>query len=140
MQESNANWQVSAKLRRVNWLMRAELVETKLHAFKRAVKANFNPNQPRVPAGNPDGGQWTSPGGGVADPASSLSQIPTDASVTVERILAVARRVITAGGPLDYQRCLDLCYPLLERPQHPASYRNEWDFHKCMNACLQQNL
>lgn len=22
-------------------------------------KANFNPNQPRVPAGNPDGGQWT---------------------------------------------------------------------------------
>lgn len=27
-------------------------------------KANFNPNQPRVPAGNPDGGQWTSDGGG----------------------------------------------------------------------------
>jgi hypothetical protein len=25
-------------------------------------KANFNPNQPRVPAGNPDGGQWTSQG------------------------------------------------------------------------------
>lgn len=22
-------------------------------------KANFNPGQPRVPAGNPDGGQWT---------------------------------------------------------------------------------
>jgi hypothetical protein len=28
-------------------------------------KANFNPNQPRVPAGNPDGGQWTSEGGGA---------------------------------------------------------------------------
>jgi hypothetical protein len=26
------------------------------------LKANFNPNQPRVPAGNPDGGQWTSVG------------------------------------------------------------------------------
>ncbi|MGH6770082.1 MAG: hypothetical protein ACRECO_13790 [Xanthobacteraceae bacterium] len=26
-------------------------------------KANFNPNQPRLPAGNPDGGQWTSEGG-----------------------------------------------------------------------------
>jgi hypothetical protein len=24
-----------------------------------ALKAGFNPNQPRVPAGNPDGGQWT---------------------------------------------------------------------------------
>jgi hypothetical protein len=31
-------------------------------AWKRRqrLKANFNPNQPRVPAGNPDGGQWTS--------------------------------------------------------------------------------
>jgi hypothetical protein len=26
-------------------------------------KANFNPNQPRVPAGNSDGGQWTDGGG-----------------------------------------------------------------------------
>jgi len=29
-------------------------------AFKR-----FNPSQPRVPAGNPDGGQWTDGGGGA---------------------------------------------------------------------------
>ncbi len=28
-------------------------------------RSHFNPNQPRVPAGNPDGGQWTSEGGGV---------------------------------------------------------------------------
>jgi hypothetical protein len=27
-------------------------------------RGGFNPNQPRVPAGNPDGGQWTSEGGG----------------------------------------------------------------------------
>lgn len=26
-------------------------------------KANFNPTQPRVPAGNPDGGQWSAGGG-----------------------------------------------------------------------------
>lgn len=26
------------------------------------LKANFDPNQPRVPAGNPDGGQWTGDG------------------------------------------------------------------------------
>jgi hypothetical protein len=25
-----------------------------------AIKSGYNPNQPRVPAGNPDGGQWTS--------------------------------------------------------------------------------
>ena len=28
-----------------------------------AIKAGFNPGQPRVPAGNRDGGQWTSSGG-----------------------------------------------------------------------------
>jgi hypothetical protein len=28
-------------------------------------RSHFNPNQPRVPAGNPDGGQWTSSGGGI---------------------------------------------------------------------------
>jgi hypothetical protein len=27
--------------------------------FRLRSKANFDPNQPRVPAGNPDGGQWT---------------------------------------------------------------------------------
>ncbi|HMN36753.1 MAG TPA: hypothetical protein PKD49_03455 [Hyphomicrobium sp.] len=29
-------------------------------------KANFNPGQPRVPAGNSDGGQWTDSGGAAA--------------------------------------------------------------------------
>lgn len=28
-----------------------------------ALDRKFNPNQPRVPAGNPDGGQWTDGGG-----------------------------------------------------------------------------
>src|ERR1700730_2075096 len=27
-------------------------------------RSHFNPDQPRVPAGHPDGGQWTSEGGG----------------------------------------------------------------------------
>jgi len=30
----------------------------------RSLKAGFNPGQPRVPRGNPGGGQWTSEGGG----------------------------------------------------------------------------
>jgi len=33
-------------------------------AFAPRAKAGFNPDQPRVPAGNPDGGQWTSDGEG----------------------------------------------------------------------------
>lgn len=30
-----------------------------------ALQRKFNPDQPRVPAGNPDSGQWTDGGGGI---------------------------------------------------------------------------
>jgi hypothetical protein len=33
--------------------------------------SHYNPNQPRVPAGHPDGGQWTKAGGGTAHLAAS---------------------------------------------------------------------
>lgn len=38
----------------------AEAALEKFANFIAAYKANFDPNQPRVPAGNSDGGQWTS--------------------------------------------------------------------------------
>jgi hypothetical protein len=62
-----ASWRLSACLHRVSWLVHARAVEVKLHDLKRAVKAGFDPNQPRVPAGNPDAGQWASTGGGAAN-------------------------------------------------------------------------
>jgi hypothetical protein len=126
---------VSAQLHRLNWLLRARVVEAKLRELERAVKTGFDPNQPRVPAGSPDGGQWTGGGGGGGSSAGS----PTASGSTLEKIVSLARR-IAAGSPLDYQRCLDLCYPLLERRQRPGSDRNKWDFHKCMNACIGLNL
>ena len=51
-----ASLEVSACLHRMSWHLYASVVETKLRALERAVKAGFDPNQPRVPAGNPDGG------------------------------------------------------------------------------------
>ena len=54
---------MSACLHRVSWLLHARVVEAKLRDLQLAVKAGFDPNQPRVPAGNPDGGQWTGSGG-----------------------------------------------------------------------------
>ena len=74
MQESQASWQTSATLRRIRSLLLANLVEEKLRILQRAVKANFNPNQPRVPRGNPDGGQWTSTGGSTG--RTRVAQIP----------------------------------------------------------------
>jgi hypothetical protein len=82
----------------------------------KAQKAGFNPEQPRD-----DRGRWTD--SGASD---------------VQDILSRARRVTAAGGKLSYQRCLDLCYPLLERFKPPGSDRNKWDFHKCMDACLRR--
>jgi hypothetical protein len=37
-------------------------------------KANFNPNQPRVPRGNPDGGQWTRVGAPEGDDSTLVAQ------------------------------------------------------------------
>ena len=55
-----------------------ELVTKAVHdAWQILCKAGFNPDEPRVPAGNPDGGQWTSDGssagGGLAAPESAGS-------------------------------------------------------------------
>lgn len=54
--QSQAGWQTGTQLRRVGWLLHAHRFETKCRVLDYAVKTNFNPNQPRVPAGNPDGG------------------------------------------------------------------------------------
>jgi len=88
MLSTDAGRAASRELRRVGWLLHAHVVETKLYALRDAVKHNFDPNQPRVPAGDPDGGQWTDEGGGTGGrlPSGSLG----DES---ERIrLAQARR------------------------------------------------
>ncbi len=48
-------------------------------AWKILRKANFNPDEPRVPAGNPDGGQWTSDGGSANSSSDiRLAMEPTD--------------------------------------------------------------
>ena len=64
MVSTDAGRAASRALHRAGWLLHAYVVETKLHALREAVKYNFDPNQPRVPAGNPDGGQWTGGTGG----------------------------------------------------------------------------
>ncbi len=61
---SDAGRAASRALHRAGWLLHAHVVETKLCALRDAVEDKYDPNQPRVPAGNPDGGQWTD-GGGV---------------------------------------------------------------------------
>ena len=63
-----------------------------------AIKANFNPNQLRIPAGQTDGGRWTNGDGLlqlVADKPPPLRRIHPDTTYDRDQI---------AKGSLDYWR------------------------------------
>jgi hypothetical protein len=62
---------IEGGLLRLKWLAAATRFELALLRHDRALKAGFNPNEPRVPAGSREGGQWTSGGGGQVRLASS---------------------------------------------------------------------
>jgi hypothetical protein len=92
----------SALLHRVRWFLHAHLLETKLRDLRRAVKASFDPNQPRVPAGNPDGGEWTDGGGGSGsglvqvaqnDPSDRLTDVPEERPASAKLRNAVVKMV-----------------------------------------------
>ncbi len=73
-------------------------------------KANFNPDEPRVPAGNPDGGQWT-----------------TDGSNSEER-----NRERKA-------KCIEQCNYLLLRPlPYRWSDLNRNAFLRCIDDCMRE--
>jgi hypothetical protein len=67
----------------------------KLALLKWRLKAGFDPNQPRVPAGNPDGGQWTDDGGTGARLAAADK--PRIGAATIAAVaVRVAKRIIDA--------------------------------------------
>jgi hypothetical protein len=92
-----------------------------LYTLYERFERKYSPDQPRVPAGSSEGGQWTNGTGGD--------------SADTESIFKKAKR-IAASGTSSYHQCLNLCYPILERFTRPGSDMNTFDFHECMNACL----
>jgi hypothetical protein len=60
----NALRAIVSGLLRLKWLAAATRFEIAMHRHARALKYGFNPDQPRVPRGNPHGGYWTDAGGG----------------------------------------------------------------------------
>jgi hypothetical protein len=65
----------------------------------RAALNKYSPDQPRVPAGDPDGGQWTSDGGnGPADDSRVVSDVtPDNTWIPGEQYAQNTRR---GGGPI----------------------------------------
>ena len=76
----------------------------------------YSPDQPRDYHG-----RWTDEGGSGAD---------------VESILGMAKQLAVSGRSNKYLKCLDICSPILERIQPPGVDFNQWDFHRCMAACI----
>lgn len=81
----------------------------------------YSPDQPRD-----ERGRWTD-GDGTQD---------SNGAPLIQNILARAEKLDRTGSPADYAKCVNLCFPILERFSRPGSDRNYWDFQKCMNACL----
>lgn len=59
-------------------------------------RSHFNPDQPRVPAGNPDGGQWTSAGGGTGSRLVAADKPRLGPRSAIAILAEVAKRLIEA--------------------------------------------
>jgi hypothetical protein len=75
----------------------------------RVVKANFNPDEPRD-----SHGRWTTEGSADGTQVAERRQDRKD-------------------------RCIDECWRILERwVPEAGSDRNTWDFHQCVNDCMER--
>lgn len=94
-----ASWRMSMALLRIHTRIGHDILDRKVAALARAVKA-FDPNQPRVPAGNPDGGQWTTTGGagGVSAESTPASPEPGDTVSQPQNLLVLASLSRGSGG------------------------------------------
>jgi hypothetical protein len=71
-------------------------VELKLCKLIRLLK--YSPSQPRVPAGSPEGGQWTSGGGGQGEQQSEVDSGSESDSATTEEGRSASEGNIKSGA------------------------------------------
>jgi hypothetical protein len=83
-------------------------------------------DEPSIPAGIPsDGGQIFGPARNNAVWGLQIENF--------SRPMTIAS---SDSSRSKYDRCLDLCYPILERPQPRGSDINKYAFHRCMARCM----
>lgn len=81
------------RVRPYYWALRFGPVAWSAHHAKAGHPSHYNPEQPRVAAGDPDGGQWTS----VAESTNTMSDAPASFA------LASRRNVNEADCDLQYK-------------------------------------
>jgi len=84
-----------ACLRRNLNAMRLDLA---LVRARMVLKTKYSADQPRVPSGNPDGGQWTSGDGGGDGSRSSSSRTGTDTPTRAGTRNQTGQSILLAGG------------------------------------------
>jgi hypothetical protein len=96
-----------ARLAHLRWL----LADLKFDLTLRRLARKYSPDQPRVPAGNPDGGQWTSDGSSEGrirlageiptnDPPKFPKERPPTSAGRTAALKAAARLLGRFGGPI----------------------------------------
>ena len=96
---------IKAALLELKWLRTATLFEIAARRHRLALKAGFKPDQPRVPKGNREGGQWTGDGSGNGnpqggpkdDPPKKSEDRPGTSRVRTTILKEAARRVLQTG-------------------------------------------
>lgn len=86
-------------LAELRWTLDALQVQVKLLRLMRAMqKAGFDPTQPRVPAGNPDGGQWADDARWADDVSSTPTRMRGGEAEIVHICVAVGISRYREGG------------------------------------------
>jgi len=85
------------KFARLKWRRAFDNWERKAARWVEAIKSGFDPNQPRVPAGNSDGGQWTG-GGGSGGGGSNPDEGRVLSDATPDNLLKPGVRLAQADG------------------------------------------
>jgi hypothetical protein len=97
---------IEGGLLRLKWLAAATRFEIALRRHDRALKAGFNPDQPRVPRGQPEGGQWTD-GGSSSGRIRLAGDIPTGDSPEIPKEKPPKSRDRTAALKVAARRILE---------------------------------
>ena len=98
---------IESGLLRLKWHAAALRFEIALRRHDLALKGGYNPDEPRVPRGNPDGGQWTSDGSSSGRPSGAPpngdepkvpKERPPKSRDRTAALKAAARSLVQFGG------------------------------------------
>jgi hypothetical protein len=101
--------QIESGILRLKWLAAATRFEIAMRNHDRALKAGYRSDQPRVPAGNSDGGQWINGGGGASrnPPRVTVDAKPNQSSQPRRQFAQLASGATNDSDPSALQRTSD---------------------------------